>query len=128
MTKPWDSTDDALYTAYCWVGVAFGAAMTLTARPFLRAYNFPDHSPQSLHLLRLAGTRTATLGIAGLLTTTPEARGRALTAVLAWHSADTLLSALNDQSFTPRARILSTLTSAASAAGAAMLLHRVATQ
>ena len=56
MTEPWDSTDDALYTAYCWVGVAFGAAMTLTARPFLRAYNFPDHSPQSLHLLRLAGT------------------------------------------------------------------------
>ena len=126
MTEPEDPIN-GWYTAYCWVGVGVGAAMVLGARPFLRAYNFTDHSPQSLHLLRLAGTRTATLGAVGLATTTPEARGRGLTAVLAWQSTDTLLSVFSDRSFTPLARALSTLTSAASAAGAAVLLHRLAT-
>ena len=118
---------DRFYTAYCWVGVAFGAAMVLTSRPFLRAYNFDDHSAESLHLTRLTGTRTATLGVVGLLATSPADRRRAATAVLVWHTTDTVLGALSSRSITTRARITSTLTSAASATGAALYLQRSTT-
>lgn len=114
---------DRLYSAFCWMGVTFGAAQVLATRPFLQAYSLTDHSPQSVHLTRLAGTRLITLAGVGLLVTPTEDRRRAAIAVAAMHTVDAMLAATADRAIPARARTTSALTSAASAITATVLLR-----